>query len=65
MSEFVQRGAVRIDSTRFASDHYSDTSVNYGVTTGLDNVAFQNPDGSKVLVAYNNSSQSIHFQVAW
>jgi glucosylceramidase len=35
------------------------------VTPGLDNVAFENPDGSKVLVATNNSETAIHFQVQW
>jgi Glycosyl hydrolase family 30 beta sandwich domain len=30
------------------------SSADYGVTRGVDDVAFVNPDGSKVLVAYNN-----------
>ncbi len=33
------------------------------ITSGLDDVAFQNPDGSKVLVANNNSSSPISFAV--
>jgi glucosylceramidase len=32
---------------------------------GLDDVAFVNPDGTRVLVAYNNSPVSIRFGVAW
>jgi glucosylceramidase len=34
-------------------------------TPGLDDVAFKNPDGSKVLLAYNNSPRPIRFAVAW
>jgi glucosylceramidase len=32
-------------------------------TGGLDDVAFLNPDGSKVLVAYNHSGSPISFAV--
>lgn len=64
MSMFVRRGAVRIASDRFVSD-FSDPNGAYGVTPGLDNVAFRNPNGSKVLVAYNGSSKPFTFQVAW
>jgi glucosylceramidase len=64
VSKFVQRGAVRIASDRWVSD-FSNPDGTYGVTDGLDNVAFLNPDGSKVLVAYDNSSQPARFQVAW
>jgi glucosylceramidase len=65
VSKFVRRRAVRIASDRWVSDYASDTTINYGVTPGLDNVALRNPDGSKVLVAYDNSSHPIRFQVAW
>jgi glucosylceramidase len=65
VSKFVRRGAVRIASDRWVSDFASDTKLDYGVTPGLDNVALRNPDGSKVLVAYDNSSRPIRFQVAW
>jgi len=64
LSKFVQRGAVRIASDRWVAD-YSNPDGSYGVTSGLDNVAFENPDGSKVLVATNNSDSPIHFQVQW
>ena len=63
LSEFVQRGAVRIATPRWVND-YRD-SVGYHVSQGLDNVAFLNPDGSRVLVAYNHSSQAITFGVSW
>ena len=65
VSKFVRRGAVRIASDRWVSDYASDTTIHYGVTPGLDNVALRNPDGSKVLIAYNNSPHPIRFQVAW
>ncbi len=64
VSTFVQRGAVRIASDRWVSD-FADADGSYGVTAGLDDVALENPDGSKVLIAYDNSSQPIQFQVAW
>ena len=64
VSEFVHRGAVRISSDRWVSD-FVNPDGSYGVTSGLDNVAVENPDGSKVLVAYDNSSQPIRFQVGW
>jgi glucosylceramidase len=64
VSKFVQRGAVRIASDRWVQD-YSNPDGTYGVTPGLDNVALENPDGSKVLVATNNSETAIHFQVQW
>ena len=62
VSAFVAPGAQRIAST---------SSVGYGlnpsgvetITPGLDDVAFLNPDGSKVLVAYNNSRAPISFDV--
>lgn len=65
VSKFVRRGAVRIASTRWVSDYVSSSGLDYGVTPGLDNVALENPDGSKVLVVYDNSLRPIHFQVAW
>ena len=64
LSKFVQPGAVRIRSDRWVSDFVGPSGA-YGVTRGLDNVAFLNPDGSKVLVAYNNSSAAIAFAINW
>ena len=34
------------------------------ISSGLDDVAFLNPDGSEVLAAYNNSAAPITFAVA-
>jgi len=59
-SKYVQPGAVRISSTRFVHDYQRG-----GVTPGLDNVAYLNPDGSKVLVAYDSASSPVRFAVKW
>ena len=50
-SKFVRRGAHRIASNTFAG--------------GIENVAFRNPDGGKVLVAYNAGTASATFKVRW
>jgi glucosylceramidase len=64
VSAFVQPGATRIGSNSFVG-YYQNGPGNYGVTPGLDDVAFLNPDGSHVLVAFNNSTRPIRFGVAW
>jgi glucosylceramidase len=63
VSAFVAPGAQRIASTSFV-DYGQNASRVETVTPGLDDVAFLNPDGSKVLVAYNNSRAPISFDVA-
>jgi glucosylceramidase len=63
-SAFVAPGAQRIASTHFVSYVYPRPGVNV-VTSGLDDVAFRNPDGSLVLVAYNNSATTVPFTVRW
>jgi glucosylceramidase len=45
LSRFVRKGAVRIASTDLSAQN-------------LDNVAFKNPDGSKVLVVMNNQADA-------
>lgn len=50
-SKFVDPGAVRVSSNTVAG--------------GIETVAFRNPDGSKVLIALNNSSTSNTFKVSW
>ena len=52
-SKFVKPGAFRIASTPFET------------STGLDHVVFINPDGTKVLIAFNASSTSKSFIVKW
>ena len=49
-SKFVLPGAVRVYSSN---------------APGFVSVAFKNPDGSKVLVAYNESRSPTSFQVVW
>jgi O-glycosyl hydrolase len=63
VSAFVQPGATRIDSTSFVTYGTNASNIET-VSPGLDDVAFSNPDGSKVLVAYNNSTAPISFGVA-
>ncbi|HEX3590491.1 MAG TPA: ricin-type beta-trefoil lectin domain protein, partial [Pseudonocardiaceae bacterium] len=50
LTKFVQPGAFRIDSTANAT---------------VPNVAWQNPDGSKALVAYNGTSTAQQVVVNW
>ncbi|HZR43064.1 MAG TPA: discoidin domain-containing protein [Ktedonobacteraceae bacterium] len=50
-SKFLQSGATRIDSSAGSN--------------GITDVAFQNPDGSKVLYVYNTAASSQRFAVQW
>jgi glucosylceramidase len=50
-SKFVDPGARRIATNTFSG--------------GIENVAFKNPDGSKVLIALNNGGASNTFKVRW
>ncbi|GIE96570.1 ricin-type beta-trefoil lectin domain protein [Paractinoplanes rishiriensis] len=50
LTKFVRPGAVRIDSTANGT---------------VPNVAFRNPDGSKVLIAYNTGSSTQNVKVNW
>jgi glucosylceramidase len=62
LSKFVLPGAVRIGSNHFVS-YVHPTKTRSMATPGLDDVAFENPDGSRVLVAYNGSRAPITFGV--
>ncbi len=64
LSAFIQPGAVRVATENFVSYNLS-LLYQTTITAGLDDVAFQNPDGSHVLVAYNNSTGPIPFAVEW
>lgn len=55
VSDFVQPGATRIDSPSTVTYGLNSSGIET-VSAGLDDVAFQNPDGSYVLVVYNNNS---------
>jgi len=50
-SEFVKPGAVRISSNTFS--------------TSIQDVAFKNPDGTKVVIALNTASSSQSFKIKW
>ena len=50
-SKFLQPGAYRIGSNTFGSS--------------IEDVAFKNPDGSKVLIAYNAGNSQSTFKVRW
>ncbi|MGB7924354.1 MAG: glycoside hydrolase family 30 beta sandwich domain-containing protein [Pyrinomonadaceae bacterium] len=50
-SKFIKPGAYRIHSNTFGSS--------------IENVAFKNPDGSKVVIAYNASGSPNTFKVLW
>ena len=62
VSAFVQPGAVRIDSPNFVSYGLNSSNIET-VSSGLDDVAFLNPDGSRVLIAHNHSTTPISFGV--
>jgi glucosylceramidase len=63
-SAFIAPGARRIGSTHFVSYVYPHSGTNV-VTPGIDDVAVRNPDGSLVLVAYDNASSTTRFAVRW
>ncbi|MGN6181718.1 MAG: glycoside hydrolase family 30 protein [Mucilaginibacter sp.] len=50
-SKFVRSGATRISSNTFS--------------TSIQDVAFKNPDGSKVVIALNTASTSHKFKIKW
>jgi glucosylceramidase len=62
VSSFVQPGAHRIDSPNFVTYGLNGSNIET-VSAGLDDVAFLNPDGTKVLVTNNNSNAPISFAV--
>jgi glucosylceramidase len=68
-SKFIQRGAVRIETPRWVQDVTSanppPAQVGIRVTAGTDNVAFRNPNGTRVLVVYDHSKHSRRFGVEW
>ncbi|MBV9309286.1 MAG: hypothetical protein JOZ73_00550 [Solirubrobacterales bacterium] len=63
-SEFIKPHARRIRANHLVSYHYVYHHPPH-VTSGIDDVAVKNPDGSKVLLAYNTSRQPIQFAVHW
>jgi glucosylceramidase len=63
-SKFVHLGAWRIGAEHFVS-YFRNPLGLYGATPGLDDTAFLNPDGSRVVLAYNNGPAPIRFGVSW
>jgi glucosylceramidase len=63
-SAFVAPGAIRVAAEHFVSYRYVKSGVD-PVSAGLDDVAFLNPDGSRVLVAYDKSASPATFAVQW
>lgn len=65
-SRYVRPGAVRIGSNTFVTDRNTYLKTRGGYTSpGLDDVAFLDPNGTRVLLAYNSSRSPIRFAVRW
>ncbi len=64
VGSFVETGARRISSNNFVTYRVVRKHA-VGVTAGIDDVAALNPDGSRVLVVYNNSAGRVRFAVRW
>jgi glucosylceramidase len=64
-------GAITKDIEFYTLGHYSKyvlpgaTHIYSSNANGIDSVAFENPDGSKALIAYNDSTTSQAFTVQW
>jgi glucosylceramidase len=65
-SAFVQPGARRIASNNFVAynSHTKHHRVNYA-TAAIDDVAFENPGGTDVLLAHNNAGAARRFVIDW
>ena len=61
-SKFVVPGAVHIGANTLVRDHYYYPS-GLITTAGVDDVAFQNPDGTHVLIAYADTTAPASFVV--
>jgi glucosylceramidase len=65
-SRYVRPGAVRIGSNTFVSDQNTYLRRRGSYTTpGLDDVAFLDPDGTRVLLAYNSGRSPVRFAIRW
>jgi O-glycosyl hydrolase len=65
-SRYVRPGAVRIGSNTFVTDRNTYLNQRGSYTTrGLDDVAFLDPEGTRVLLAYNSSQSPARFAVRW
>ena len=65
-TRFIQPGAVRISSPHFVSYRVGGPGHFQTITTsGLDDVAFLDPDGTRVVFAYNTATTPITFAIRW
>jgi glucosylceramidase len=65
-SRFVQPGAVRISSPHFVSYRLAGPGhFQTVISSGLDDVAFLDPDGTRVVFAYNTATIPITFAIRW
>ena len=62
-SRYVAPGAVRLGSNNFVTYRYLYPRGQIS-TPGLDDVAFQNPDHSRVLLAFNGARRPVEFAVS-
>ncbi len=62
LSHFVVPGAVRVQSNSLVS-YQLDSGYQTVVTPGLDDVAFVDPDGSRVMLLYNSATAPVTFAV--
>jgi glucosylceramidase len=69
---FVQYGAKRVETENIGTGfaEYSTTVeavglASSGISAGIDDVAFRNPNGTDALVVYNNSDRTSRYKVAW
>jgi glucosylceramidase len=65
IGHFVKPGAQRVGTNHFVSYYVGTGHNHYGASRGIDDVAVRNPDGSLVLVAYNNTTSPAGFAVHW
>jgi len=66
LSRYVQPGAVRISSEHYVEYHYDWRHMTQSIVSpGIDDAAFLNPDGSRVLAVYANQSTPASFAVQW
>ena len=63
-SSAIEPGARIVASTSFATYDYLKPGANF-ITPNVDDVAAVNPDGTRVLVAYNNGQVPATFAVQW
>ncbi len=65
-THFIQPGAVRISSAHFVSYRVGGPGHFQTITSsGLDDVAFLDPDGTRVVFAYNTATTPITFAIRW